>query len=69
LTISLFQFDPAGKELPGRLQAKRQTVRLDFLGTNGSSQPAGLSTDSAPVVSFLKESQKTGKQGLELVQR
>ena len=64
LTISLFQFEPAGKELPGRLQAKRQTIRLDFLETNNSSQPTGLVTDSAPVVSFFKGKPASWKTGL-----
>ncbi|HRD01067.1 MAG TPA: fibronectin type III domain-containing protein [Candidatus Saccharicenans sp.] len=68
LTISLFRLDRADR-LPGEPQARRQTVRLDFLGFSGSGEPAGLAADSGPVYSFFKGKSEDWKTGLKACTR
>ncbi|MDD8019584.1 MAG: SBBP repeat-containing protein [Acidobacteriota bacterium] len=68
LTISLFGFDQSG-ESDGELQTKRQTIRLDFVGANDFSQPAGTKPENGPVYSFFRGKPENWKTGLAACQQ
>jgi len=67
LTISLFRFDPADPRAGG-LQARRQTIRLEFVGA-GSTGPAGIEAESGPIYSFFKGKPENWKTGLPACSR